>query len=129
MTTCDFIYIDDKIIKCIRCGNTLEIVDNIDEFPIFPCFGVLQDPFKTTLSGAEAIKKEASAMAPDNLSTDEMCSSEQILERYQICGSCEYFENNTCSKCGCFLSRDRIFMSKLSWKEAECPVGKWTKLN
>lgn len=129
MTICEFIKIDNNKIKCIRCGNVLEILDEIDDFPVFPCFGSLADPLKATLSDAEKIKNQAAEVAPSGLNAMDMCSTDQVLARYKICGSCEFFDNNTCTKCGCLLSRDRVFMSKLSWKDAECPEKKWSKLD
>lgn len=128
MITCDFIRVSDNIIQCIRCGNSLEILDDIDQFPIFPCFSFLSDPFKSNEQDMQKIKNHASELAPEALDRSDMCSDAQILERYRICGSCEFFDNNTCTKCGCLLARDSIFMSKLSWRNEECPEKKWPKI-
>lgn len=57
-----------------------------------------------------------------------MCSQEQVEERYSICQSCEFFSNGSCSKCGCPLIREKKYISKLSWANEECPVGKWGKV-
>lgn len=54
-----------------------------------------------------------------------MASDEEILRRHDICLGCEFFKNNTCSKCGCPISRDKKFVSKLAWADQSCPVGKW----
>lgn len=48
-----------------------------------------------------------------------------INERYDICGSCEYFEKNTCLVCGCNINNKRIFMNKLAWLDQRCPMNKW----
>lgn len=53
------------------------------------------------------------------------CSDEEIIRRHDICMGCEFFKNNSCGKCGCPISRDKKFISKLAWADQSCPVGKW----
>lgn len=53
------------------------------------------------------------------------CSDEEILRRHNICLACEHFKDNSCSKCGCPVYRDKRFVSKLAWADQSCPVGKW----
>ena len=53
------------------------------------------------------------------------CTDEEVAARHDICTTCEYFANHTCTKCGCGLSRERAYISKLSWAGESCPVGKW----
>jgi len=55
----------------------------------------------------------------------KQCSQEQIDERMEICKGCEFYQNNTCLKCGCALSRERNYMNKLLWADQSCPVNKW----
>ena len=52
-------------------------------------------------------------------------SPEEIDRRYSICQGCEFLKNNSCLKCGCPITRDKKFISKLSWANESCPVGKW----
>lgn len=52
-------------------------------------------------------------------------SDEEILDRWKICQGCEFLKNDACSKCGCPVSRDRKFVSKLAWADQSCPEGKW----
>ena len=54
-----------------------------------------------------------------------MATDEEILRRHDICQACEFFKNNSCSKCGCPVYRDKKFVSKLAWAGESCPVGKW----
>lgn len=54
-----------------------------------------------------------------------MATDEEILRRHDICRGCEFFKNNSCSKCGCPIYRDKKFISKLAWADEKCPVGKW----
>ena len=42
-------------------------------------------------------------------------------ERLDICSSCEYYKDNRCAQCGCFMS------IKTEWAEQECPLKKWLK--
>jgi len=129
MTTCDFIRLSDNLIKCINCDLIIDIQDDLDDYPIFPCFGSISSPFSSTQEDAKIIKTTALELKPDNLNESEMCSEDQILHRYSICGGCEFFDNNSCTKCGCLLSRNRIYMSKLAWKNETCPIGLWSKIS
>jgi hypothetical protein len=54
-----------------------------------------------------------------------MCSDEEIIRRHDICLGCEFFKENACIKCGCPVMRAKGYVSKLSWADQECPVGKW----
>lgn len=56
-----------------------------------------------------------------------MASDEEILRRHDICQGCEFFKDNSCQKCGCPVVRTKKYISKLSWADQECPVGKWGK--
>ena len=53
------------------------------------------------------------------------CTDEQVAARHAICSGCEYFDGKACTKCGCPVSRERTYISKLSWAGESCPVGKW----
>ena len=47
----------------------------------------------------------------------------QYAERMAICDNCEYRSGGRCLKCGCFLEL------KATWASADCPIGKWPKLD
>lgn len=55
----------------------------------------------------------------------EKVGEELKNERLEICKGCEHFIKLTqsCSKCGCFMS------AKTTLPNAECPVGKWHKVD
>ena len=53
------------------------------------------------------------------------CTDEEVAARHAICAGCEYFDGKACTKCGCPVSRERAYVSKLSWAGESCPVGKW----
>lgn len=55
-------------------------------------------------------------------------SDEEIIRRHDICQGCEFFKDNACLKCGCPVVRAKQYVSKLSWADSECPVGKWGKV-
>lgn len=57
-------------------------------------------------------------------------SNAEILERWEICNSCEYMDkdNSQCKICGCNLSKKKIFMNKLAWADQECPIEKWSSI-
>ena len=48
-------------------------------------------------------------------------SDEEVKNRLQICGGCEFFDSNQnrCRKCGCFMA------VKTYLKAERCPIGKW----
>jgi len=52
-------------------------------------------------------------------------TEEEVAARFAICQSCEHFDGTACGKCGCPVVREKKFLSKLSWANEKCPVGKW----
>lgn len=52
-------------------------------------------------------------------------TDEEVEWRFAVCQQCEHFDGKACRKCGCGISRERRFASKLSWAGERCPVGKW----
>ena len=56
-------------------------------------------------------------------------TQEQIDQRFSICRACELFDGKACTKCGCPVVREKQFVSKLSWANERCPVGKWGPVN
>jgi hypothetical protein len=52
-------------------------------------------------------------------------TDEQVAARFAICQTCEHFDGKACGKCGCPVVREKKFLSKLSWANESCPVGKW----
>jgi hypothetical protein len=53
----------------------------------------------------------------------------EINDRYNICLSCDRFENNQCLECGCNINNKKIFLNKLAWSDQECPLQKWSAIN
>lgn len=52
-------------------------------------------------------------------------TDEEVERRYAICQTCEFLRGGACTKCGCGVSRQRKFLSKLHWANERCPIGKW----
>lgn len=67
---------------------------------------------------ATAAAKHVAAGAP-------MASDEEVARRHDICRGCEHFDGKACRQCGCPVVRERKYLSKLSWADSSCPVGKW----
>lgn len=126
MIICEFVQIAYNTARCIRCGNTIQILDGMEGFPAFPCRSEISEAFKNSSVDTSIIKKHTSNRDVSTYDANlEQCSEQQIQERYNICRTCEYFDNNTCSQCGCVLSRDKVFFNKLLWKNESCPEQKW----
>jgi hypothetical protein len=73
------------------------------------------------------VKNFAVASAKHVAAGMPMASDEEILRRHDICLGCEFLKNNACTKCGCPVVRNKQYVSKLSWADSQCPVGKWGK--
>lgn len=124
---CNFISKDFKYFECVNCGRKIRSEHEQDTMPIFLCDKAL----KRSEDGpgfAQKVKNFAQASIEHMLKGMPMCSDEQIIERHNICLGCEYFKDDTCTKCGCPLIRNKQFVSKLAWADQECPVGKWGKI-
>lgn len=79
------------------------------------------------VSFLKKVKNFAVAAASHVAAGMPMASDEEIIRRHDICLSCEFLQNNACTKCGCPVARERGYVSKLSWADQECPIGKWGK--
>jgi hypothetical protein len=83
----------------------------------------------TPLEGPPTLAKKAknfAASAAKHLAAGmPRATDEQVAARFAICQGCEHFDGRACRKCGCPIVRERQFVSKLSWANEKCPVGKW----
>jgi hypothetical protein len=75
----------------------------------------------------EKVKNFAAAATGHVAAGMPMASDEEIIRRHDICLGCEHLQDNACTQCGCPVSRVRGYVSKLSWADSECPIGKWGK--
>lgn len=112
---CKFVKIKDMEYECSKCGNTISIEDNIDEPPLLPCSIILTEFSSDNIRNIMTNYK----------SEEDLCSSDMIESRHNICYGCEFFQDSSCSKCGCALTRERNYLNKLALKDQSCPISKW----
>lgn len=98
---CDFISIDDINYRCTRCGISISTSDGL--LPFFPCSYV-------------------PVLAAND---DDPADIDTIEQRFRICEVCEFFKENSCSKCGCIINRTKNYVNKLSSIKSSCPINKW----
>lgn len=112
---CDFSY-DEDCAQCNECGHRVCGV----VFPVRRLCDSTNAPSLLTKAAnfAKAAVKHVAAGAP-------MASEDEIARRHAICASCEFFTGTACAKCGCAVVREKQYLSKLSWADQSCPVGKW----
>lgn len=148
--TCRFIKIDQFKYKCQLCDKIITSYD--PEPPTMLCnylinynspsaFGYIynENEPKQAETAQENSKPEnikqptlvdkainfSKAAVQHAMKGNPKCTDDEINYRYNICKSCEHFQNNTCKLCGCHLVRDRIYMNKLAWADQSCPIKKW----
>ena len=49
----------------------------------------------------------------------DACDSNTIIDRRNICESCEDYDFGVCNLCGCFCA------AKVKLKSEKCPKGQW----
>jgi hypothetical protein len=114
---CSFVQTDSYTYECYKCGISLVVQDKIEEPPLIPCSAGLAK------YSAGDVRNFISNNTSANI--EDLCSEEEIQQRHTICKGCEFFSNNTCTECGCVLSRDKIYLNKLAIKNQSCPKNKW----
>ena len=108
----------DHYWECGKCGNIIQIADgDVDFPPDIPCRNPLlsNDVPKTIHNFVSNIQEVK----------NELCSIETIAHRHSVCLGCNYFQNNTCTECGCAIIRDRNYLNKIAIKTESCPIGLW----
>ena len=66
----------------------------------------------------ETHEKEITYNVITNEETD-YCTQEEKNQRISICKTCEFFDDGTCTQCGC-ISETLILL-----KDEKCPKNKW----
>jgi hypothetical protein len=143
--TCDFVKVDHNEYRCSTCGIIISYAGL--EKPIMICpkkislnnpenYGIRISDIQTKDTKIEQPPSEPPSLMQKVLNFTKSatkhamvgspkCTDEQIHHRYNICTQCEFFQNNICTKCGCNLVREKIYMNKLAWADQSCPIGKW----
>jgi len=102
------------------CDSGKQNPNGSSRSPLPPDVSRANDPSLATKArnfAASAAKHLAAGMP--------QATEEQVAERFAICQGCEHFDGKACRKCGCPVVRQKKFLSKLSWANESCPVGKW----
>lgn len=83
-----------------------------------------RSPQPSLLTKAANFTKSAAAHVAAGM---PRASEAEIERRFAICQGCEHYDGKACTRCGCPVVRESRFVSKLSWANESCPVGKWGK--
>ena len=127
---------DSSGVLCVRCGYTAPVPNVIrncvlpNEPPALPLShgpGTEQMPTRSAPGFLDKLRNFAAAAAGHVAAGMPMASDEEIIRRHDICLACEHLVDDACTQCGCPVARVRGYVSKLSWADSECPVGKWGK--
>jgi hypothetical protein len=111
-------YTLDEVRPCIvsEDGDQITVDETHPAYPAKPKPGVSLMT-KARNFAASAAKHLAAGMP--------QATEEQVAARFAICQTCEHFDGTACRQCGCPVVREKKFLSKLSWANESCPVGKW----
>lgn len=114
---------------CVRCGYVAPLTGVIRNcvMPHDAQPPVEQMPARSAPGFLEKVRNFATAAAGHVAAGMPMASDEEIIRRHDLCLACEHLVNDACTQCGCPVARVRGYVSKLSWADSECPVGKWGK--
>ena len=100
-----------------RCANTLRSHNSQRQLP----------PFRRLANFTRAAIKHVLHGSPN-------CTQAEIDARLAVCHGCELYlpaddnpEVGVCTHkaCGCKVTRETKFASKLAWRDQKCPLGKW----
>ena len=115
---CNFIAIDSGVFKCTNCDTIIYTQDDIEDAPIFPCkLSIVRQDDNLFLESVKILGSQ---------SEKQKCSDLEILNRHNVCMMCPEFKDDSCSQCGCRITRNKEFANKLLWKDEKCPLDKWT---
>lgn len=115
---CEFINTISNRYECLKCGAVVYVEDNSP--PIMPCSYIMNS------LNSNNIAKHIDGISEDygNIN-DSRASDDTIQNRFSICENCNFFNNSTCSICGCRITRTKEYLNKLSQKNEACPINKW----
>lgn len=123
---------------CSRCGRgDVERRDTLDRIRR-PCTAVEGDELTPAQPSLPPFGKRLAnfsrAAITHLLNGCPTCTQEQIDQRVTICRKCPLYRPDTdnpevgsCThaKCGCGITREVKFLSKVGWLDQACPLGKW----
>ena len=104
--------------ECINCGIKIQASERQTSMPMFPCTGMYLKSNKTTDNYVDQMMEWFKG-------NPDLADKETIKQRLAVCEGCEFYKNDTCTKCGCTMMRNRNFVGKILKKDASCPENKW----
>jgi hypothetical protein len=118
-------YTLDEVRACIvsEDGDTVTIDVDHPAYPRTPKPGF--QPRRELPPLTQRVANFAASVADHIAAGMPRATDEQIAERFAICQGCEFLSGGACSQCGCPVVREARYISKLSWANESCPVGKW----
>lgn len=119
---CSFVEIEMGLFQCDKCGLTLSTDDGYP--PIMVCSYIDNNQIAEP-SIPEKIVGFFGSLVEHAARGFEYVTKEVFEERYRICSSCPFYQNNKCKICGCPLLDRQSLIGKLSWKSSKCPINKW----
>lgn len=138
---CELYEVSQGKYKCSVCGTEFIVSDKHDQTQIkMPCHKKIQnsvleidskyrpEPIKVVYKQPNIFIKTYNflkASVKHILSGARRTSTTERNKRYAICQSCEFFDGSACMQCGCPISRQARFISKLDWSDQHCPINKW----
>ena len=79
--------------------------------------------FPSLFVQADNLVKQVISSGTDALKGKPLvASTEKAKARLDICSACEFFHQDRCLKCGCFMNK------KAHLESAQCPINKWGDL-
>lgn len=104
--------------ECINCGLKIKATERQTSMPMFPCNQIYLKTYQTTDNYIDQIMESFK----DN---PDLAEKSTIQHRLSICEGCEFYQKDTCTKCGCAMMRNRNFVGKILKKDSSCPENKW----
>lgn len=126
-------YTLDEARECIvsQDGDSITVDETHPAYPAKPKIAPIQATPSLARTDAPSfltkLKNFAVSSAKHVATGMQLASDEEIIRRHDICQGCEFLKDNACTKCGCPVNRAKKYISKLSWANEECPIGKWGK--
>lgn len=130
---CNFKLIDTNNISdtyiCNNCDYKL-VVDNGSELPYIPCRRYIIETninrkITRNIPIYKKIKNFAYALIKHIMGGAKRTTMSERQKRLEICKSCEFFDGYACQQCGCPITQQAKFISKLDWANQHCPINKW----
>jgi hypothetical protein len=115
---CSFTTTDWINFECSNCGMRIRATEVQTTMPMFPCKSIYLKNDKSTEDYIDQILAQFSE-------NPTLADKDTIKHRLSVCEGCEFFQDDTCTKCGCAMIRNKNFVGKILKTDASCPENKW----